>query len=88
MKYLIAAATLAAGSPAFAEDIRVTPIVDGRLRHETVDEQGFTHTADAITARVRAGFAASAEGPVFRSSPTLKISSSTGLPSSFAAFRI
>ncbi|MBB5685379.1 porin [Sphingobium boeckii] len=32
------------------------PIMDARLRYETVDQAGFARNADAVTARMRAGF--------------------------------
>ena len=41
--------------PAFAQDIRVTPLVDARLRYEHVDQDGFAQKADAVTLRVRPG---------------------------------
>ena len=52
---LAAAGSLAA--PAAAQTGSVfTPIVDARLRYETVDQDGFAKNADAVTARIRAGF--------------------------------
>ena len=52
---LLAAGSLAA--PAAAQTGPVfTPIVDARLRYETVNQDGFASDADAVTARIRAGF--------------------------------
>ncbi|WP_022684239.1 alginate export family protein [Sphingobium bisphenolivorans] len=45
----------AAAAPALAQDIVFKPIVEARLRYETVDQQGFGRDADAVTMRVRAG---------------------------------
>ena len=47
-----------APAPALAAPVVIKPLVDARLRYETVDQGGFTKDADAITARVRAGFEA------------------------------
>ncbi|WP_084398842.1 hypothetical protein [Henriciella aquimarina] len=45
--------------PAAAEDKHpVKPIFDLRLRYETVDQDGFSEKAEALTARLRAGFEA------------------------------
>nr|WP_089220202.1 alginate export family protein [Sphingomonas laterariae] len=46
--------------PALAADVKVTPIIDARLRYEHVDQDGIDREADAVTARVRAGAEASA----------------------------
>ena len=54
----LAGGFLTAG-PAFAEDKNVfpfTPILEARLRYETVDQDGFAEDADALTARLRFGF--------------------------------
>ena len=52
---LLAAGALAA--PAAAQTAPAfKPIVDARLRYETVDQSGIARTADAVTARMRAGF--------------------------------
>ena len=56
MRYLlIAAAALAAGGPACAQEITLKPLLDARLRYETVDQDGLTANAHALTARLRAG---------------------------------
>ena len=50
----VAAAVLAAvAHPAAAQELK--PLVDARLRHEFVDQDGFARDANAVTARVRAG---------------------------------
>ncbi|MGH6782345.1 MAG: alginate export family protein, partial [Sphingomonadaceae bacterium] len=46
----IAAPAAAEAAPAFK------PMVDARLRYESVDQDGIAREADAVTARVRAGF--------------------------------
>lgn len=43
-----------AATPAVAQEMK--PIVDARLRYETVDQAGFAQDADALTLRLRAGF--------------------------------
>jgi hypothetical protein len=43
-----------AATPAMAQEMK--PIVDARLRYETVDQAGFAREADALTLRLRAGF--------------------------------
>jgi hypothetical protein len=50
------AATMA--TPALAEKVVIKPIVEARLRYETVDQTGITADADAVTLRVRAGASA------------------------------
>ena len=44
-----------AASPAQATDAKWTPLLDARLRYENVDQDGFAHDANAVTARLRAG---------------------------------
>ncbi|KQX26032.1 MULTISPECIES: hypothetical protein [unclassified Sphingomonas] len=59
MKNTIAtAAVLAAAGPACAGDIVLTPLVDARIRHEHVDQDGLADTADALTLRLRGGLQA------------------------------
>lgn len=41
---------------AAAGEVAFKPIVDARLRYETVEQDGIARDADAVTARVRAGF--------------------------------
>ena len=56
MKYLLATtAALAVAGPACAQDIRLTPLVDGRVRYEHVEQDGIARDADALTVRVRGG---------------------------------
>ena len=57
------AAILVAGlvaTPAFADPIKLKPLIDARLRYEGVEQAGIANRADAVTARVRAGFEAKA----------------------------
>lgn len=63
MKRLIqAAALLAVASPACADPILLKPIIDLRVRYEEDRQQGLTANSEALTARLRAGVAAS-DGP-------------------------
>ncbi len=57
MKSLIFASTalIAATSAAHAEPIKLKPLIDARLRFESVDQAPIVSNADAVTARVRAG---------------------------------
>lgn len=58
--YTFAAAVLTAAGPACAEEIQLKPLIDARLRYETVDQAGLaTETSEAVTARLRAGLQAS-----------------------------
>lgn len=43
-------------TPAFAKDVEFKPLIDTRLRYESVDQDGLARDADAVTARMRAGF--------------------------------
>jgi Alginate export len=45
-------------SPALADAVKIKPIIDARLRYESVDQKPFAQDASAVTARVRAGFEA------------------------------
>ena len=49
---------LASTAPACAEEIKIKPIIDARLRYESVDQVPLANDASAITARVRAGIEA------------------------------
>ena len=69
--YLIGTSLLAVASvaPAHADEIKFKPLLDTRMRYETVDQTGFANTADSVTVRVRLGgevsygpFAALVEG--------------------------
>ncbi len=57
-KVIITAAALAAAGPACAQDIVVKPLIDARLRSETVHQDGVATDAEAVTLRVRAGVSA------------------------------
>lgn len=46
-------ATIAA--PALADPIAIKPLIDARLRYESVDQAGIAKTADAVTLRSRVG---------------------------------
>jgi len=50
-------------SAASAQDIRLTPLIDARVRWEDVDQADIARKADAVTARVRSGLAV-ASGPL------------------------
>ena len=61
---LAAASAIALATPAFAapgdpvevsENLTIDPIIDGRLRYETVDQDNALKNADALTMRLRAG---------------------------------
>lgn len=62
MKTWPLAATALLGSPASAETIRLTPIMDARLRWEEVKQAEIIDDANAVTIRVRSGVVADA-GP-------------------------
>ena len=55
---LLAAGGLVA-TPALADPIALKPLIDARLRYEHVDQAPLSKDADALTARIRAGFQAS-----------------------------
>ncbi len=60
-------AGLLAGTPALAQDIKltdvkVTPLLDARLRSENVDQDGIAKSADAVTLRVRPGIQVATKG--------------------------
>ena len=54
-KTAIAITLLASAGPAFADEIKLKPLVDARLRYESVDQVPFAKDASAVTARVHAG---------------------------------
>lgn len=58
LKYAFGLGLFAAATPAFAGDVEIKPLIDTRLRYETVDQDGIARDADAVTARMRAGFEA------------------------------
>ena len=47
-------------TPALAKPLEIKPLIDARIRYEGIDQAGIASRADAITARVRAGFEAKA----------------------------
>lgn len=53
-----AVAAASAASPALAEPLKLTPLIDARLRYEGVDQQGKSEQADALTFRMRSGLEA------------------------------
>jgi len=55
-RYVVGLGLLAVASPAFAQDVKFKPLIDARLRYESVDQAGIARDADAVTARLRAGF--------------------------------
>ena len=60
VRKMLWAAVILAGvaGPARAEDLRLKPLVDLRLRHETVEQDDLPERAEALTLRMRAGLAA------------------------------
>jgi hypothetical protein len=52
------ALALLLATPALADPITIKPILDARLRYERVDQEPLARDADAVTARLRAGFEA------------------------------
>lgn len=52
----IAATLVVVAGPAHAQGIALKPIGEARLRYESVEQDGITREADAVTARLRAGF--------------------------------
>lgn len=57
---ILAGAVVAASaaSPVLAEPLKLTPLIDARLRYEGVDQQGKAEQADALTFRMRSGLEA------------------------------
>lgn len=53
------AALGACAQGAEAQDIKLKPLIDARLRYEHVDQDGITDSADAATLRIRSGVQAS-----------------------------
>jgi hypothetical protein len=51
----ITVALLSTAAPALADEIKLKPLIDARLRYENVDQVPLAKDAQAITARVRAG---------------------------------
>ena len=42
-------------SPAWAQDVKLKPLIDARLRYEHVDQDGIADPSDAVTLRIRSG---------------------------------
>jgi Alginate export len=57
-KTAIILAALCSSTPALADELTLKPLVDARLRYESVDQVPFAQNASAVTARVRAGIEA------------------------------
>ena len=54
--FLLSASALSAvATPALAQSVTLKPIVEARVRYETVDQDGIAEDADAVTVRMRAG---------------------------------
>lgn len=58
LRFALGTGLLCAAAPAFAGEVKVKPLIDARLRYESVDQAPFARDAEAVTARVRAGFEA------------------------------
>ncbi len=56
MKSTLLLAAILTAAPAVAAPIVFKPLVDARLRYENVEQTPFARDADAVTARIRAGF--------------------------------
>lgn len=56
---LLAVLLLGSASPAYAQAVTLAPLVETRLRYETVAQDGLVDEAQAVTIRVRAGVQAS-----------------------------
>lgn len=52
---IVTAAWLATATPAAAQALALNPLIDTRLRYESVNQDGLATDADAATVRVRAG---------------------------------
>jgi hypothetical protein len=51
-------ALLSGATPALADQVKIKPIVEARLRYENVEQTGVAREADAVTLRMRTGFEA------------------------------
>jgi Alginate export len=54
-KAILALPLVALTTPAMAEEVKLKPIIEARLRYENVDQTGIINEADAVTLRMRAG---------------------------------
>jgi ubiquitin len=52
---ILALPLIAVATPALAEEVKLKPIIEARLRYENVDQEGIVNEADALTLRMRAG---------------------------------
>lgn len=59
MTTALLASAAALATPAYADEIKLKPLVDARLRYEQVDQDGLAPKAEAVTARARLGVEAS-----------------------------
>lgn len=57
-KFAVVGLCLFTVTPALADEVKIKPIVDARLRFEGVDQTGIAREASATTLRVRSGFEA------------------------------
>jgi Alginate export len=51
-------AALLSSSAAYADELKLKPLLDARLRYENVDQVGIVNNADAVTLRLRSGIEA------------------------------
>jgi Alginate export len=54
-KTAIILAALCSSTPALADELKLKPLIDARLRYESVDQMPLVKDATAVTARIRAG---------------------------------
>jgi hypothetical protein len=54
-KTAIILAALCSSTPALADELKLKPLIDARLRYESVDQMPLVKDASAVTARIRAG---------------------------------
>jgi hypothetical protein len=57
-KAIIILAAMCSTAPAFADEFKLKPLIDVRVRYEGVDQTGLAENADAITLRIRPGIEA------------------------------
>ena len=62
MKSLPLLAAVLVNSAASAQDFKIKPLLDARLRYENVDQAGLARDADAVTLRLRPGLQVSNGG--------------------------
>lgn len=54
-KTFVTIALLSGVTPALADEVKIKPLIDARLRYEGVEQVGRARDADALTVRIRAG---------------------------------